>query len=192
MSVQINAYPLSWPKGWPRSPQRIKSRFRTALPGALKNVRGSLTLFAKDSKKAVGDIIISSNVTLGEHAPKDGGVAVWFTWDDQQLCIAVDRYEKPEENLQAIHHIIEARRTELEHGGIQMIRQTFKGFQAKALPAADRNSWAILGIPEGSPKSDIEEAYRLKMLELKNNNDVSDENLRRLNVAKQEALEAHG
>ena len=41
--------------------------------------------------------------------------------------------DKPPSNLQAIHHIIEARRVELRHGSLTLVRASFKGFTL-ALP----------------------------------------------------------
>jgi hypothetical protein len=142
----IPSYPLSWPDGLPRTERKVTSQFRTTLAAALNNVRKSLEAFGKDSGKAVTEISITSNVTLGETRPSDTGVAVWFTWDGQQRCIAVDRYPKPEDNLQAIHHVLEARRTEMRHGGLHVVRQTFKGFTALPAPPG-RKSWRdVLGI----------------------------------------------
>ena len=107
----------------------------------------------------IKDVIISSNVTLGASRPADPGVAVWFTWAGEQRCIAVDRYPKAEDNLQAIHHIIEARRTELRHGGLNIVKQTFKGFTA--LPAPDWKRTLGLDAPGRIvTKQDIEAAYR--------------------------------
>jgi len=128
--MTITAYPLSWPPQFPRAKAREKGRFSTTLAGALKNVQSSLDLFAKDSGKKLDSLIISSNVTLGAHKPADAGVAVWFSWDGLQVCIAVDRYSSVEGNLQAIHHIIEARRVELRHGTLALVRATFQGFLA--------------------------------------------------------------
>nr|WP_183808293.1 J domain-containing protein [Mycoplana azooxidifex] len=123
----------------PRTKTQLRSQFRTGLPSALKNVRKSIAAFSSDSGKAIADLVISSNVTLGDDRPRDIGVAVWFTWDGLSVCIAVDRYPNVESNLQAIHLILEARRTELRHGGLNIVRATFTGFQA--LPAPAQRSW---------------------------------------------------
>jgi hypothetical protein len=69
-----------------------------------------------DSGEPVSDIVITSNVTLGVDNPPDPGVAVWFAWDGMTVCIPVDRYSSTAANLQAIHHVLEARRVELRHG----------------------------------------------------------------------------
>jgi hypothetical protein len=162
----IPSYPLSWPDGLPRTERKVTSQFRTTLAAALNNVRKSLEAFGKDSGKAVTEISITSNVTLGETLPSDTGVAVWFTWDGQQRCIAVDRYPKPEDNLQAIHHVLEARRTEMRHGGLHVVRQTFKGFTALPAPPG-RKSWRdVLGITGQVTPADVDTAYRQKATEL--------------------------
>jgi hypothetical protein len=154
-----SAYPLQWPDGLPRTTSHASSAFKTSLPAALENVSKSLQAFGRDSGKAVSNIVLSSNVTLGRNNPTDPGVAAWFLWDGEQRCIAVDRYPKVQDNLQAIHHIVEARRTEMRHGGLHVVRQTFKGFTA--LPAPDP-WWTILGIAENASLVEVDTAYRAR------------------------------
>lgn len=157
MSVQ--AYPLSWPPGFPRSKYREHSRFKTSFDNAMKNVQDSLRKFAADSGKKLEHAIMSSNRTLTSDAPPDPGVAVWFVWDGMQLCIAVDRYNSMAANLQAIHHIIEARRVELRHGTLHLVKATFQGFQA--LPAPEGKHWAdILQVARNASREAIEANYR--------------------------------
>lgn len=127
------AYPLHWPPGFPRS-RPARSQFRVSLDGAVQNVTTSLRAFAKDSGKDIVNLIISSNVTLMTMDPKDGGVAVYFTWDRIDCCIAVDKYATPAENLQAIKHIIEAERVKLRHGGLNIVRAAFRGYAALPPP----------------------------------------------------------
>ena len=153
------AYPLSWPDAFPRSAKRETGQFKTSLAGALKNVTDSLHRFGSDSGKSVAGVVLSSNVTLSIHKPADPGVAVWFTWDGAQICIPVDRYATPEANLQAIHHVLEARRTELRHGTLALVRATMKGFVA--LPAPGRKPWhEILGVPATATADEIQAAFR--------------------------------
>lgn len=153
------AYPLTWPEHIPRSSKREKGKFTTPLSAAITNVQTSLRLFAQDSGKPLTNLVISSNVTLGAEKPADPGVAVWFTWDGLQVSIPVDRYQTVAANLQAIHHIVEARRTELRHGTLALVRATFMGF--KALPSSRRASWReVLKVPAGASREQIEAAYR--------------------------------
>lgn len=153
-------FPLSWPAQMPRAKSREKGQFRTELPGALKNVQLSLQAFGRDSGKKVEAIILSSNVTLGQTKPDDPGVAAWFLWDGLQVCIPVDRYDTVAANLQAIHHIVEARRTELRHGTLALVRASFQGFVALPAPAAP---WKILGVAQNADAAAINAAWRAKM-----------------------------
>lgn len=162
------AYPLQWPDHIPRSSRREAGQFRTSLSGALKNVEDSLNRFAKDSGKKIEGLVISSNYSLGDRKPADPGVSVWFTWDEIQVCIPVDRYTTVEANLQAIHHVIEARRTELRHGTLALVRASFQGFKALPPPPGTpaRRPWReVLGIRPGAETSsaeDIERFYRAR------------------------------
>ena len=160
----IPPYPLAWPDDQPRSARRERSRFKVTLASAMGNVKDSLRKFANDSGRGLKGVQITANVGLMNNKPDDPGVSVWFEWDGGVRCIAVDRYESVQENLQAIHHVLEARRTELRHAGIQMVRTTFRGFTA-ALPSpnAKRNPWGVIGVDHGAPDADVQAAYKAAM-----------------------------
>jgi hypothetical protein len=187
--VTIAAFPLTWPPAFPRAKAREKGAFKTTLPAALKNVEDSLRRFAADSSKKVEGIVMSSNVTLGVQRPDDPGVAVWFTWDGMGLCIAVDRYLTVEANLQAIHHIIEARRVELRHGTLALVRATFHGF--KALPAPKGSHWSeVLSLPKDAKLADVKAAYRrLSSIHHPDKPTGSSEKMAELNAAYDAALQ---
>lgn len=154
------AYPLAWPHGFPRAKSQKASQFKTSLAGALNNVQDSLRLFGNDSGKPITNVVISSNVSLGVQRPADPGVAVWFVWEGEQRCFAVDIYTKPEENLQAVHHVLEARRTEMRHAGVFMAKAAMAGFAA-ALPAPGAKPWwDILGLPRSANALAIQTRYR--------------------------------
>lgn len=187
----MKAYPLQWPEGLPRTANPVRSQFRTTLSGALNNVQKSLQMFGSDSGKKVTDIVLSSNVGGGlMPAPvKDKGVAAWFVWEDEPRCIAVDRYDKVEDNLQAIHHVLEARRTELRHGGLNIARQTFRGFTALPAPANKKPYWKVLGL-DGPAKSasEVEAAYRSAARKAHPDQGGSHEKMATLNSARDEAI----
>ena len=155
-------YPLVWPDGLPRTERKAGSAFKTSLSAAIKNVQASLRLFGSDTGKPVSDTGVTSNVGgISFAAPSDTGVAIWFTWDGAERCIAVDRYPKVEDNLQAIHHILEARRTEMRHGGLHIVRQTFKGFVALPAPEGAKPWREVLDLPNGPVTAAmIDAAYR--------------------------------
>ena len=153
-------YPLAWPDGQRRTAARDKSAFRTKLEGAIKNVRDSLRLFAADSGRAMGALEVTCNVSFMGGPTTDPGVAVWFIWDGQMRCIAVDRYQTVAENLQAIHHVLEARRVELRHAGIEMARTTFKGFIALPPPPGKKAWHEVLGVAPNAAPAQISEARK--------------------------------
>lgn len=189
--MNAQAYPLQWPENFPRSPTREKSKFKTTLAGAIKNVNESLVRFSNDSGKAVSDIVLSSNCTLGQNRPPDPGVAAWFRWAGESICIPVDCYTSPEENLQAIYHVIEARRTELRHGTLHLVKATMRGFKALPPPPGKKapRPWTdVLGVPVRATKDQIEQAYKVKAKKAHPDAGGSDEAMAELNQAKQEAL----
>jgi hypothetical protein len=105
-------------------------------------------------------VVLSSNVTLGNSKPADPGVAAWFLWDGERRCIPVDRYDSVKANLQAIHHVLEARRVELRHGTLALVRATFEGFKALPPPPGARPWGEVLGLGHQATKADVDNAYR--------------------------------
>jgi len=165
--MTITAFPLTWPSQFPRAKHTERGTFKTALPAALKNVQYSLRLFAQK--------------------PADPGVAVWFTWDGMQLCIPVDPYQAVEANLQAIHHILEARRVELRHGTLALVRATFTGF--KALPAPPgTNWWEVLCVSRDAGAQAIAAAYRTLAATHHPDRGGNPDQMAELNRARHEAL----
>ena len=162
MTNNVTAYPLAWPHGIGRTEanRRVSSQFKTALDPSLKNVTNSLRRFGEATGKAVGNIVISSNYTLGDRHPRDPGVAVWFIWDQAERCIAVVRYPKIEHNLQAIHHVLEARVTEARHGGLRIVQQTFTGFGALPPPTDRKSWWEVLGVRQSATMEEVEAAHK--------------------------------
>jgi hypothetical protein len=156
--MSLTTYPLCWPPTVKRTKRRSDSRFKTTLAGALGNVQTSLQKFARDSQIGIEDIVISSNLTTGITRPRDPGVAIWFTWDSRTVCIPNDRYDTVEGNLQGIYKVLEARRVELRHGTLEMVRATFSGFQLAA--PTSKPWWKVLGVSEHADREAVQLAYR--------------------------------
>jgi hypothetical protein len=158
------AYPLAWPQGFTRNKTTTNAKTRTSVAGAVANVMAELRRFGNDTSKAVTEIVISSNVTLTDGRPRDPGVACYFMWDGIQACIAVDRYNKPEENLQAIALIIDAERTKLRHGGLNIVRASFRGYASLPPPIDSKGQlpkpwWDVLGVKERATLAEARVAY---------------------------------
>lgn len=157
--AQKSEFPLRWPSNIPRAKKPESSWFSTTLFQALNNVGKSLRMLAKDSGKSVTDVNLSSNVTI-DQSPEDGGVAVYFRWNDADFCIPVDRYKKPAENLQAIHHIIEADRTKIRHGGVAFVMAEKRG-QTLMLEDGSNKHWTqILSLPMNPDKNQIKQRWK--------------------------------
>ncbi|MES5483600.1 J domain-containing protein [Bradyrhizobium sp. INPA03-11B] len=196
----VTAFPLCWPQGFPRwRSGRSSGAFKTNFDTALRNVRKSLELFAKDSNRKIERPVLSSNIDFNPltvnsgNRPADPGVAVWFSWDGLQVCIPVDRYDTPAANLQAIHHIIEARRVELRHGTLALVRATFTGFQA--LPAPKGKHWRdVLELTDVAvvSRSHIETAHRALSIQHHPDKGGSTEAMAELNNARDTALREVG
>jgi hypothetical protein len=159
------AYPLHWPLGMPRTQTPGMSRFRTNFEVAQSNVVKSLRAFAIESRRDIVNLCISSNMTMMQQNPRDGGVAIYFRWDNIDCCVAIDRYRLPAENLQAAHHVIEAERTKLRHGGLNIVRAAFRGYAALPPPKGPDGQlaapwWQTLNLPEGATLEQAETRYR--------------------------------
>ena len=159
------AYPLHWPPGQPRTKNRATSRFKTSVYGAVSNVQEELRRFGNDTSRKVENVVISSNVSLGNNRPADPGIAVYFRWDNIDACIAVDLYKFPEDNLQAISKVIEAERAKLRHGGLNILRASFRGYANLPPPKGPDGQlappwWQVLGVRDTDALVVAETAYR--------------------------------
>jgi hypothetical protein len=157
MSEHATAYPLAWPPGFPRTKRPGKSQFRVTLNGALNGVHDELR------RLGAKHIVLSSNVTLGNHRPEDTGVACYFVRAGRQLCIPCDAWDKVEDNLRAIEKTINAQRGIERWGGKHLVDAAFDGYVA--LPPPGRSledaTWRrVLGVDDGADLGTVERAYR--------------------------------
>lgn len=194
----VSPYPLHWPDNRGRIPaaKRIRSPFRTSFQRAVENVQRSLRGFQKDAGVKIEHVVLSSNVDLLNQSPSDPGAAVWFTMDGQWVAFAVDRFTDVAGNVQAIHHIIEARRTELRYGGLEIVKQTFRSFVALPAPAgARKRTWReVLGFSANyrPMQAEIDSNYRDRARKAHPDTGGSDAAMTELNAAREAALREMG
>jgi hypothetical protein len=132
-----SAYPLAWPKSLPRNHRaRRNSQTYVSLHRSVSDLQDSLRLLASDTGLPVSRIVVSSSVTLGNAAPEDPGVAVYFDWDNDQRCIAVDAFTRAEGNLRAIYWFIERCRMDHQRAGLMIVRTVLAGFRVPDSPTA--------------------------------------------------------
>lgn len=160
----ITAFPLAWPQGHPRTKGAIPSRFKTTVAQSVANVTDELRRFGNDTGKAITGMVISSNVTLTDSRPADPGIAVYFSWEGIQCCIAIDRYRTPMENLQAVALVMDAERAKMRHGGLNIARASFRGFASLPPPSDPLGAlsppWrTVLGVPTIAKLDDAKAAY---------------------------------
>lgn len=177
-------YPLSWPDGWrrtkPESRQygrfnvksQVKSTFsenyytrssKLTIAQARDRVTEALRMLGINQRQA----IISTNLAVridglpksGQKQPVDPGAAVyWKAAKDQTYKVmAIDQYQKVEDNLAAIAATLGAMRTIERHGGAVILERAFTGFQSLPSP----NNWRhILGFDDTPSLAVARDRYR--------------------------------
>ena len=130
------AYPLEWPQGKPRCEARKSANFKITLPKALAELQRELDLMGAALS------VLSTNLETrldglprgGQANPADPGAALYFEWDGQRVCMAIDRFDRVEHNIRAIGLSIAAIRGLERWGGDDLVRSAFTGFVALPPP----------------------------------------------------------
>jgi DnaJ domain len=184
--MTISAYPLEWPVGWPRKQayQRSRAKFGktvrsvsqysstgyTERKGDLSVADGVTRILEELGRMRVSreDVVISTNVPTrldglprgDAKVPADPGVAVYWRerGKKQPRCMAIDRYDRVQDNLAAIAATLEAMRAIERHGGAEILDRAFTGFTA--LPAPEQ-PFQVLGVGANASREEVERAYRL-------------------------------
>lgn len=150
----IESYPLHWPAGWPRTEKPKASRFDTSLADARDGLLEEIRLLGGR------DVIISTNQETymrgGREIPyakqlrmgEDCGAAVYFTLNGESRVFACDRWDRLQDNIQAIRLTIAALRGIERWGSSEMLNRIFTGFAALPETTGDDNRawWQVLGL----------------------------------------------
>jgi hypothetical protein len=158
----IDAYPLAWPTGRPRTTARDSDVFKVNFGRARDELTREVQLLGGTG------LVVSTNLPLRQDglpyanfsAPKDPGVAVYFTYKRKQMCFACDRYSRITANLRAIALTIGALRGVARWGTGDMMEAAFTGFVALPPPAETRQWWEVLAVAVDAPLEQIERAYK--------------------------------
>lgn len=157
-----NGYPLQWPEGWPRTTYADRSKFKTIFGTAMRELLKELDLLGAT------DVVISSNMRLRQDGmpyakqaqPDDRGMAVYFTLNGEQQCIPCDKWDRVEDNLQAIRLTVNALRGLERWGAKEMVDAAFRGFKALPDPGQSKPWHEVLGVPPTASKDEVAHAYK--------------------------------
>ena len=156
------SYPLQWPVGYKRSSIRTESRFKQTSEKAQTFLRDEIyRLNAKN-------LVISSNVNVRNDGYlyadmcnskiSDPGVAIYFRYNDKDISMCCDKYQKPWENIYALARAVEGIRMMARDGVSEFLDRAFTGFkQIAAISSFD--PWFVLGIASTKDVSEIKRAY---------------------------------
>lgn len=162
--MDATRYPLCWPAGRPRSVRRDRARFKTTFGRARDELLEELGRL-----KATG-VALSTNCELNKstglpradrRSPDDPGVAVYFLHKGRETCIACDKWDRVEDNLQAINHAINAIRGIARWGTGDMVDAAFSGFaQLPAAHAPPPPWYVVLGCTRAEDTERVVRLYR--------------------------------
>jgi hypothetical protein len=184
----IEAYPLQWPVGYPRTQWKKSARFDTNFANARDAIVNEIKRFRGK------DIVISTDIPVKNDGfpyasfktPKDCGVAVYFTYENNQVVFACDKWDRVEDNMQAIRKTIEAMRGLDRWGVSDMLNRAFTGFTA--IPEkVNSNWWDVLECSKNSTVEEITKAYYAKAKKVHPDKGGSNEEFSKVNAAYEQA-----
>lgn len=165
-------YPLHWPENQPRTPRHEREWGQFTGLTHSKAI-GSLLDEVRRLGVKEGDFVLSTDMPVrldglpyANRSWSDSGAALWFKRKGKLLCIAVDKFDKPEKNIRAIAMLIEGRRREERYGTDYAVEASWEVFEHKALPqtagdAVGSRPWRdVLGLGESASIEIAEAAYR--------------------------------
>lgn len=140
------------------------------------------------------DVVISTNIELrqdglpkgGRRSPDDPGVAVYWHKGSDARCMAIDRYDRVEDNLAAVAATLDAMRAIDRHGGASILDRAFQGFTALAAP---ESWWQVLGLTGPNVTEQvITSAHRRLAMEFHPDRGGDTDKMARINRARDQGL----
>jgi hypothetical protein len=141
------------------------------------------------------DVVISSNLRLrldglpasAQAAPKDCGAAVYWRNGAGTRCMAIDRYDRVQDNLAAIAATLDAMRAIERHGGAAILDRAFQGFAALPAPRA---WWQVLELRDhNATRAQITDAHRRLAMRHHPDRGGDAERMANINAARDQGLE---
>lgn len=171
--MTIDAYPLTWPDGRIRTPSysRERAKFATTFARARDDVFHEVELLVGRYTVRDAGVVLSTNIALrrdglplaSQRQPDDPGVALYFMYKKRQVCFACDRWNKIEDNMQAIAKTIDALRGIARWGTGDMVESAFRGYTALPAPGsiATRTWREVMGFAFTPTPQELTAKYRV-------------------------------
>lgn len=151
--MKAEKYPLQWPLGYPRERYPSRSRFGNKPFGKTRDeIFRQLKLML--SWRDRDNVILSTNVPLKNDGypyanyrqPEDKGVAVYFRYQDSDIVICCDKWDRIEDNMWAVAKTIESMRAIDRWGVSDFMKRSFTGFNALPPKQSDKpkREWWIV------------------------------------------------
>lgn len=165
----VDAYPLQWPVGWTRThhDDRRASIYQVSFARARDEVLRSVRLLGGV------DVVISSDIALrrdglpyaNQGEPRDPGIAVYWSQDNQPRVMACDCWRTVRDNLRAVGLTIDALRAIDRSGATQLLERAFTGFAALPESTTVVRSWRDVLHLNGQPvtQRDVLEAFKRRL-----------------------------
>lgn len=191
-----DAYPLTWPFGWNKTllKNRKRARFNTSFAKARDGLLSELRLMG------AREIIISTNIPLRRDGlpyasgrePEDTAVAVYFSYDGNSQCIPCDKWDRVQDNMQAVNLTICAIRGLERWGAKEMVDAAFRGFVALPPPEPKSHWHEVLEVSLDASPEEIRRAFLKKVKETHPDTGGNINEFREVRNAYEKALKLHG
>lgn len=191
---------IDWPDSFERTPPQDREPysggFRVTRSVAFQNVLDELRGW-----DGVTDVQLDSGAEHQQQNPNkpyarssfdDPGVVVRFNKDGEDMAAACDAWDNPRDNAQDLYHYLHETRMQEQRGTVTAESE----YSKLRLPSGDEDveaaappAHAVLGVDRDAAETEIHAAWRDKMTEVHPDHGGSQEELKRVNEAKEAMLD---
>jgi DnaJ-domain-containing protein 1 len=188
---------------WPDEFERTAEDDREGYPGGFRVTRSTAFQNILDELRTwdgVTDVQLDSGAEHQKQNPNkpyarssfdDPGVVVRFTKDGEEMAAACDRWDNPRDNAQDLYHYLHETRMQEQRGTVTAESE----YSKLRLPSGDGDAvaaeppaHAVLGVDRGATPQEIKDAWRERVQDAHPDKGGSDEELQRVNEAKEVLL----
>jgi hypothetical protein len=158
----VGSFPLHWPSGYTRTDKPKSSAFKVTFAKARDEAIKQIRILGGNA------VIISSNIPVRLNGlpyanfskVDDPGIAIYFTYNNEQVVFCCDKWDKPEANMKAIANTIDAIRGMNRWGVSEMMQRMFTGFKQLPEHTSSLKWWEVFDIDKNSTEQEIKSQYR--------------------------------